>query len=509
VVSRMKGTFLYLDRWGISLRIILLTFAGLFVLMYFGVAVARLSYPFEVEPLEGGSLTQVRRILAGEPVYVPPTLEFTPYPYSPLYFYLSAGVAAVTGIGFAPLRFVSLAASLGSMVLIYRFVRRETGSLICAFLSAALFAATFRLGGAWFDIARVDSLMVFLLLLGAFIWRKASSGGAAFTAGFVMGLSFLTKQTALPVGAAFGLQILFPGKRKLSLAFIAGFLGTIAGSTALLNRLTSGWYFFYVFEQARGHTIVPSLSLEVLSSDLARPLGIVIGLCFLYLYSLAAKGRAQDLLFSCLFLAGMIGTGWISRIHTGGYDNSLMPAHAVLAITFGLGLDVLLNQCSPLGGAQEQSHWIQAPACALCLVQFFSLLYNPLHQIPSAADRAAGEELVRRVRAIEGDVMVVSHGYLGSMAGKTGCADLILREILKSGNEARVAPLRSEIEDSIRGARFKAILVDNERWDFMEDLRKRYTCAGPFFSDESVFWTVTGARRRPERLCLPRDSPTP
>src|SRR4029453_3921595 len=202
----MKGTFFDLERWGSVLRILLLAIAGLFVLTYLGVAVARLSYPFEVEPLEGGSLTQVRRILAGEPVYVPPTLDFTPYPYTPLYFYLSAGVAAVTGIGFAPLRFVSLAASLGSMVLIYRFVRRETGSLICAFLSAALFAATFRLGGAWFDIARVDSLMMFLLLLGAFIWRKASSGGAAFTAGFVMGLSFLTKQTALPVGAAFGLQ---------------------------------------------------------------------------------------------------------------------------------------------------------------------------------------------------------------------------------------------------------------------------------------------------------------
>lgn len=503
----MNGTFLHPERWGTSLRIILLTFAGLFVLMYLGVAVARLSYPFEVEPLEGGSLTQVHRILAGKPVYIPPTLEFTPYPYTPLYFYLSAGVAAVMGVGFAPLRFVSLAASLGSMVLIYHFVRRETGSLICAFLSAALFAATFRLGGAWFDIARVDSLMVFMLLLGATLWRKASSGVAAFTAGVVMGFSFLTKQTALLVGAAFGLQILFPGKRKQSMAFIAGFLGTIAGSTALLNRLTSGWYFFYVFEQARGHTFVPSLSLEVLTSDLARPLGIAIGLCFLYLYYLAAKGRAQDLLFSCLFLAGMIGTGWISLIHVGGYVSALMPAHAVLAIYFGLGLDVLLNRCSTEIGVQEQSRRVQVPAYALCLVLFFSLTYNPLNQIPSAGDRAAGEELVRRVRAIDGDVMVLSHGYLGWMAGKTGCTDLILKEILLCGKESVVGPLRSEIERSILGGRFKAILLDRTKWFFMDDINKRYSCSGPFFSNEEVFWTRTGKKTRPDLLCLLRDSP--
>jgi 4-amino-4-deoxy-L-arabinose transferase-like glycosyltransferase len=505
----MKGTLLHLHRWGTFLRILLLAFAALFVLMFFIVAVARLSYPFELEWLEGGSMTQVSRILSGKPVYVPPTLEFTPYPYTPLYFYLSAAVAAVTGIGFAPLRLVSLAATLGSMILIYRFVRRETESLICAFLSAAFFAATFRLGGAWFDVARVDSLMVFILLLGAYIWRKTSSNGSACVTGLFMGLAFFAKQAALPVGAAFGLQILFPGKRRWTLIFLTTFLGSIAVSTALLNRFTSGWYFFYMFEQARGHTIIPSLSLEVLSSDFARPLGIVIGLCFLYLYHLAAKGRAQDLQFSCLFLAGMIGTAWISRIHVGGYDNVLMPAHAVLAIYFGLGLDVLLNRYPSLLGARDRSHWIEAPVYALCLVLFLSLLYNPLHQIPTAADRAAGAELVRRVRAIEGDVMVVSHGYLGSRAGKTGCTDLILNEILLSGNKTVVDPLRSEIKNAILGGKFKAILLDTESWYFMEEIRKRYSCAGPFFSDETVFWTRTGMKVRPEELCLLRDSPAP
>ena len=66
----MQGTFLQLDRWRASLRILLLAFAGLFIVTYLAVAWARLSYPFELEWLEGGSLTQVDRILSGQPVYV-------------------------------------------------------------------------------------------------------------------------------------------------------------------------------------------------------------------------------------------------------------------------------------------------------------------------------------------------------------------------------------------------------------------------------------------------------
>src|SRR5439155_22063906 len=94
----------------------------------FEVAARRMSYPFEVEWMEGGSVDHVRRILDGKKLYVAPSLDFVPYTYTPLYFYAAAAVAKVTGIGFFPLRFLSTAATAANLALLYFIVRRETTS---------------------------------------------------------------------------------------------------------------------------------------------------------------------------------------------------------------------------------------------------------------------------------------------------------------------------------------------------------------------------------------------
>src|SRR6266550_3782673 len=48
--------------------------AWAFVITYVAVAIARLTYPFDLDWMEGGSVDHVRRILTGQPIYVAPTL---------------------------------------------------------------------------------------------------------------------------------------------------------------------------------------------------------------------------------------------------------------------------------------------------------------------------------------------------------------------------------------------------------------------------------------------------
>ncbi len=132
----------------------LLWFALLFPAAYLGVAVLRLSYPFELEWLEGGCLDHVGRVLDGKKLYGPPSLEFVPFIYTPLYYYVAALVAGIVGFGFLPLRLVSFAASLGCLGCIYLVVRRETLDRFPAVLAACLFAATYRASGGWLDLAR-------------------------------------------------------------------------------------------------------------------------------------------------------------------------------------------------------------------------------------------------------------------------------------------------------------------------------------------------------------------
>src|SRR5437867_2599 len=97
----------------------------LYLLVYLVIALRRMSFPFELEWMEGASIGHVDRLLHGLPLYAKPSLDFTPFIYPPLYFIVSAWVAKLTGNGFLPLRLVSFAASLACFALLYAIVRRE------------------------------------------------------------------------------------------------------------------------------------------------------------------------------------------------------------------------------------------------------------------------------------------------------------------------------------------------------------------------------------------------
>src|ERR1700744_3441486 len=79
---------------------------------YLYIALSRLTYPFALEWLEGNSLVEVHRILAGQTLYPAPAAGYVPDGYPPLYFAVSAAAARVFGVSYLPLRLVSLLSSL-------------------------------------------------------------------------------------------------------------------------------------------------------------------------------------------------------------------------------------------------------------------------------------------------------------------------------------------------------------------------------------------------------------
>src|SRR5205814_6043556 len=109
---------------------------------------------------EGGTLDVVARIIDGHPVYVRPSVEYVPYRYAPLYYWVCAIAARLAGQSFLTARLVSLASIAGIAVLIWAFVRREGGDRIDAFVAVGLFAATYFKALRFFHLARIDSLFV-------------------------------------------------------------------------------------------------------------------------------------------------------------------------------------------------------------------------------------------------------------------------------------------------------------------------------------------------------------
>src|SRR4029078_1245552 len=121
--------------------------------------------------------------------------------------------------------------------------------------------------------------------------------------------------------------------------------------------------------------------VDFFTHDLIRPLPVVLllaGAAFV-----ALRRRLDGLLFHAIVGGAILLAAYSARLHTGGYDNVLLPIYAELAVLGAMGLHHLLR--SPARG------WVAAGAGLLVLAQFGLLFYNPLDQVPTVADRHTGE----------------------------------------------------------------------------------------------------------------------
>ncbi len=471
------------------------------------IAISRISYPFALEWLEGGSYAQVQRLLTGRPLYARPDMAYVAMIYPPLYYYVSAGFSRLMGLSYLPLRLVSLAAAVGSMALIYLICRGERIARTPAFLASALFAATYALSGSWFDLARIDMLSVFLLLLSIWLLRFETFRGY-IAAGVVAALAALTKQTHLITVACVSLFLLLSDRRN-ALAFIFPFLAAYGLTFLALNNLYAGWYQFYVFRLALGSgeyvTFSPASSLETAlgfwanSIFLALPVAVLL-IALWFVTSLRA-GRDRGMLFFYAALAvGMIGTSW-SVVQVGGYRNDLIPAYAAISILFGIGLNAIDK-------AFASNALRRGALLAACVVQFVLLRYPIATQIPTAADLKAGQDFLAQIRSQSGDVYIPWHPDLALMSGKNAFASWSpmyqLEGNFGGGDVREAARVKTEFSNAMAQQQFSLIILDQEvNWIWGHPERYYSASYEPIFSSPTVFWPVTGWEIRPTIIMVP------
>jgi 4-amino-4-deoxy-L-arabinose transferase-like glycosyltransferase len=141
----------------------------IFIARYLITAIQRAAFPFALEWVEGNSFLHVLRALQGEAIYAPPTYDFIPMIYPPLYYYAAAPLAGWTGNIFLSMRVVSILASLLAFAALYGLGRARGLAKSSSFLAVGLFAAAYGLTGFWLDLGRVDSLFMALLLGAAWM----------------------------------------------------------------------------------------------------------------------------------------------------------------------------------------------------------------------------------------------------------------------------------------------------------------------------------------------------
>jgi len=446
-----------------ALRGLLILLAAAAMIAFVLIARRRFHSPYEYDWIEDGMLAGVRHICAGLPLYAAPSIHFTPYLYTPIYLYLSAALAKVTGITYVPLRALSIAATCGSFAAIIALVFSETRRYFAAIAGAGLFAACYAAVDGSFDVGRVDMLYIFFVLCALYATRRMSPWFAAL----LWVCAFQTKQGVLPI-ALLMLCHQWPQPRRV-LAGLASFAVLLGASIAVLNRMTHGWYRYYVFGMSGGFGLQPHKLMEFFRFDMAGVCGaalIVIVAATVLLYPRWRHViRGTTFSFYALGTVGMIFyTGYI-RAHRGANTNSLIPAYAWIAVLFGVALGKLYQRL-----AAQQSRWAQSALAILLLAagaQFAQLHYSFDDWAPSADEAALRENFEARLRRIPGEVMVFSHPEYALAAGKQEYADSeAVGEVIEAKQQENGDRLMEDYAALVHSRRLSAIVLDRTAENF-------------------------------------------
>ncbi len=442
-----------LDRRGVALlRGLTLLFSVLFVLLFLWVAWRRLRYPFELDRMESGMLTSVWRLRQGYALYPAPSLEWAPFLYAPLFFYVAAAVTKVVGIGYAATRLVSILATLGSFGLIFALTFHETRRRGPALFAVGVFASLYPFVLAWYDVGRVDSLALFFFLAALLATRRGYPLGAAL----LWWLAFLTKQTFLPLGLAVFL-INWEQPRRM-LTGMGAYLALVIGSVVWLQRVTHGWFAYYAF----GTTGVIKWSMHTAVmfpfADLLYPLPVACALITVAALFTGLRWRGRDgsyFALVSLLLAGAIG---YVRAHVGANLNAIIPLYAWMAVLAGAALGRLLVRLENVAGFSAGAR-AAAPA-VLWLLAFTQLamhLYRPA-EIPTG-NLAARMEFLQALRNTPGDVWVVDHSYDAILAGKPLHADM---DALDAVLGRKYQPTLAEFRRRTGSGELTAVVLDRK-----------------------------------------------
>lgn len=437
----------------------LLVLAGLVILSFFYVSLMRINYPYELEWMEGGILQEIQQILSGGKLYVEPSLMFIPYIYGPVYFHVAAAFSNLFGASFFSMRLVSFLATIGIFVLLFLTIKKETKNHKAAFLAVGLFAGAYSLSGYWFDLARVDMLFMFLLLAGMYCIRFFENKWMWILGSLLLALSVFTKQTSMFVVGAFLLAFFIKNKKKgIIVGALTGLLGVIG--IIVMNVVYGKWYMYYLFELPERHSLEKSMFLDFWFLDI----GLLLPLLALSLHVLwTLKKEKNEHFIHYLFLfVSMFFISWSSRVHSGGYNNVVIPAYYILALTGGYVIHY------------AKHHITIRPFTiyGLLIFQFLFLMFNPMRpfkpweHIPNTDQTKNIQTIKKEIDKTKGNIFAPSFSYLTE--NKQVQAMALVDIYRAKGNVEKKQILKKELQQNIKKQKYQKLILTSGDMEWIE-----------------------------------------
>lgn len=494
------------------LKIMLWMASAVLIMLFFWCAIHRLFYPYELYHEEGLAADHVQRILEGKKLYVAPSMDFIPFIYTPLYFYISAFFSKIIGFSFIPLRLVSILAATGTALIIFRWIQREGGNLFYATLTTALFLALYPAGLTFYDVGKPDMLFVFFSVAAFYVFCFSKNRFQIMLSSVLFLAAFLTKQSALFFLAPFIIYVLLfspsvrspsdkslrkesfgqiPNPFSIRWIFPVLTITLIILSVLILNLLTDGWFNFYIFKLPGNHPFRWESLWMFWQYHILLKYSFLFFLCLSLIFLLRAQKDSKRFWFYGFFFAGMMGCSWLSAIHNGD-ANVLIPANTAMALLTGIALvkiDKLIQR--------KELSWLRSVLLLCVLIQFADMYYKPASLIPRKSDQLVADALMNELKNTEGEIWFVYHGHYNYMLGKKMHAnESSLLSLMEGDKKLWREKIMNEIRAAIDAKKF-ALVVTDLNW-LENELSENYTREEISYPDANSFIPACGWRTRPK-----------
>jgi 4-amino-4-deoxy-L-arabinose transferase-like glycosyltransferase len=489
--SRKHGT----AKWQRLMPTLLAGYALAHILLMIFLWTNHIAFPLNLEAMELTVLQHLKRIIEGLPLYPEPTSDFVALAYNPLYYYLCVPFALIFGTNLLAMRLVSILGVLGSALLIFLAVRRETKSNWWGLMATGLYAAAYQAMDTYLDNAHRDSWLMFSILLGCYLIDQNQSRMKDCIGVILTVIAFWFKQQ----GAIFAIgTVLYltwrDGWRKSWLFWL---LALVLGPGLYLvipDWLFGSHFHYFTWQVPRQWTELKGEEIKNLLKHvlnfyfiLAIPASIATGL--------ALRARHKASIWYFMFPVAVV-SGILATVSPGSNNNVFIPMGTWFIITRVLGLKQLIDRYP------ELHRWgVHLFAIGLAFALF---LYNPTSVIVSTQASVAYKDMVSYLNSLDGTVYAPWLGQLPNGYKFYPSVHWVpLEDIIRGpGVDERNHPTTRKFLESVLHPKGKAYILHNyplkndillaflkkkyvldtdlkERFKPLQTLPKRYTLAYP------------------------------
>jgi hypothetical protein len=527
----------------VSSHLPFLPFIGLSVWAFVVLArvfLARLSYPLDLEWMEGGTLAHALRLVRAEPLYAEPSVDFVSFLYTPLYPAVLAVLSKVFGLSYVLGRSVSILAFSGALVCLVAAVRgiaqqyesEELNAVAttAGLLGAAAVCLAFPFCGGFYDLVRCDSLWLLLVSAGLYSCSPGRSTTRIVLGALLLMLGFFTKQTAAPFMMAAAFAVTLTSGIRRGLVFSAAAFGSTATAILVGQYLTDGWLWIYIYRLHQSHEVLvdriwsetPLYLLEygfVLLVPVAACLVLVALRCSL----------SRGLFYWACMAATGLATAAVASATEGAYDNAYIPAVYFGALLSAACVVELPALAAGLRAPADELVWSpgkrhgpwRGSLRVLGLVGLILLSahavtrwLDPSALVPAQQDRARARKLLSYLIEQGPDVFVPCHPFYNVLAGGRGhlhimsVNDVYLWPRAISSDPDRDAAIKERFRESVlssfRSRRWSMVILDDCDTPRPFGLTKYYQRVEDLAQIGMSLRSLTGYPCTPRQVWVPR-----